>query len=446
MSKELRSGKKDYAYLAYLYCKPMFYFGTNAFYKRFQMDKPEVFQENVATVVVLNHANAFMDPIACALNFNFRGFYMARGDAFKNKIMGSLLYGIGILPIFRMSDGGRAGLLQNDVSYKAFSNHLNRNRLIQIFPEAICVWEKKLRPIKKGTARMILNYLRDNNKSSLKIQPIGLNYSCASKLGSDLFIKAGEPIDAGHYLADFLVDENRAMIALTKDIENSMSPLLIQVNNENETVFNILEVILKNEADTDDLSIHFERSRKLGIWMNQASESNANWNEFKSKVIDYNKDLKSNGYRDNLFTESAISKLGFSSTFLKFIFLFLAAPIFLLGIIFNGLPYYFIKYFVKKKVNERIFEASAKILLGAILFQINLILMFFTAYIITKNWWYALLTLLLAIFSGWFSLRFSTYFKKCVGFVKLYFNRNASFVKRILASRKEILSVIDRKI
>jgi glycerol-3-phosphate O-acyltransferase / dihydroxyacetone phosphate acyltransferase len=446
MSKELRSGKKDYAYLAYLYCKPLFYFGTNLFYRRFQMDKPEVFQEGLATVVVLNHANAFMDPIACALHFNFRGFYMARGDAFKNKIVGSLLYGIGILPIFRMSDGGRAGLLQNDISYKAFSNHLNRNRLIQIFPEAICVWEKKLRPVKKGTARMVLNYLRDNNKSSLMIQPVGLNYSCASKLGSDLFLKAGEPIDAGNYLADFLVDENKAMIALTRDIENRMSPLLIQVKNEDEDAFNILEVILKNEKKTDDLATHFERSKKLGLWMIKASESNGNWDTFKSKVLDYNKELKSNAYRDNLFTDTSMSKLVWSSLVLKFLFILLASPLFLSGIIFNGLPYYFIQYFVKNKVKERIFEASAKILLSAILFQFNFIVVFFAAYIISKNWKYAIVTLLLAIFSGWFSLRFSAYFKKCTGFIKLYFNRSTNLTKRILELRKEIMATINKTI
>jgi glycerol-3-phosphate O-acyltransferase / dihydroxyacetone phosphate acyltransferase len=444
MSKALREGKKDYSLLAYWYCRPLFRIGTNVFYKRFQMDKPEVFEKGVATVVVLNHANAFIDPVACAINFNFRGFYMARGDAFKNKLVGSILYGIGILPIFRMSDGGRAGVLKNDVSYKAFSNHLNRNRLIQIFPEAICVWEKKMRSIKKGTARMVLSYLKDNNKTTLKIQAVGLNYSCASKYGSDLFIKAGESIDAGDFLDAYLQDENKGMMALTKAIEQKLSPLMIQVDNEGETVFNILEVILKNELASDDLALHFQRSKQLGVWVNQLLTNDIFWHPMEEKVLGYNKMLKAAYYRDHLFTDETQKKLTLLNITMKSFLLVLGLPLFLIGIVLNGWLYVGIAQFVKHKVKERIFEASAKILLGTILFQLNWLLLLILVKLISGSWLYALYAVLIGVFSAWFSWHFQLYLKKSLGFIKLYFNKNGTNEKMLLETRQFILKLVNK--
>jgi glycerol-3-phosphate O-acyltransferase / dihydroxyacetone phosphate acyltransferase len=444
MSKALREGKKDYSLLAYWYCKPLFRIGTNVFYRRFQMDKPEVLEKGVATVVVLNHANAFMDPVACAINFDFRGFYMARGDAFKNKFVGSILYGIGILPIFRMSDGGRAGVLKNDVSYKAFSNHLNRNRLIQIFPEAICVWEKKMRPIKKGTARMVLSYLKDNSKTTLKIQPVGLNYSCASKYGSDLFIKAGKPIDAGDFLDTYLQDENKGMMALTKAIEQELAPLMIQVNNEGETVFNILEVMLKNELASEDLALHFQRSQQLGLWVNELLTNTTFWHPMEEKVLTYNKMLKAAYYRDHLFTAATQKKLTPLNVIFKSFLLILGLPLFLLGLVLNGGPYFVIEQFAKHKVKERIFEASAKILLGTILFQLNWLLFFIIVKLLSGSWLYAGYVLLAGIFTAWFSWHFQLYLKKSLGFIKLYFNRNGANEKSLFATRQVILKLTDK--
>ncbi len=444
MGKLLREGYKDYSSLAYAYCKPLFAIGVKTFYGRVQMPQPDVFEKDVPMLVVLNHANAFIDPVACAIHFDFKGFYMARGDAFNNKLVASFLWGIGILPIFRMSDAGRQGVLKNNVSFQAFSNHLNRGKLIQIFPEAICVWEKKMRPIKKGTARMVLSYMKANGKSNLKIQPVGLNYSCASKFGSDLYINAGEPIDAGLYLETFLADEQEGMALLTKAIENQLAPLMIQVNNELETAFNILEVILKNENGTNDLAQHFQRSKALGQWMDAPSESNLEWQMFTSKVIAYNKLLKENNYRDHLFTKNALDRSTPLNVTIKSILLILGMPLFFVGVVLNGWPYFFITQFVKRKVKERIFEASAKILLGTMLFQLNWLLLFVLMKGISGSWLYAMYVLIIAIFTAWFSRHFQLYLKKSLGFIKLYFNKNGTEEKSLLTTRAFILMRVNK--
>jgi glycerol-3-phosphate O-acyltransferase / dihydroxyacetone phosphate acyltransferase len=440
MSQRLREGKKDYSIVAYVYCKAMFLISTKTFYRRFQIDKTDVLKKNQATVVVLNHANAFMDPVACAFSFDFRGFYMARGDAFKNKVVASFLYGIGILPIFRMSDAGREGVLKNDISYRAFSNHLKRNRLIQIFPEAICVWEKKLRPIKKGTARMILNYLKETNQTSLNVQPLGLNYSCASKFGSDLYLTSGKAIDAGDFLQLYLADEQAGMMALTKAMASEMTQLIIQVSNANEDAFNVLEVMLKNELGSDDLGKHYERSKQLGKWMDEQIETSSEWIAFKESVIYYKAQLKSNGYRDHLFTERLLAQLTFGNTLIKIFYLCIGAPFLLLGIVFNILPYIIVEQFVKQKVKERIFEASAKVLLGGVLFQINWLLLFIFSWMFSGYWLYALITLTVAIITCWFGFKFSWYVRKAFGFIRLYFHRSSDIVKNLNETRKQILA------
>lgn len=82
-----------------------------AFYKRIQGKNLSELNVKGPVIIAMNHPNAFTDPIYIAyLSYPLRVSYLARGDAFKPGLVSYLLEKIGIVPIFRIQDGGKEGL------------------------------------------------------------------------------------------------------------------------------------------------------------------------------------------------------------------------------------------------------------------------------------------------------------------------------------------------
>ena len=81
------------------------------FYKRLQIKNPHFARIKGPVIIAMNHPNSFVDPILFAvLTHPLRPSFLARGDAFKPGIASWFLGKIGIIPIFRIQDGGKEGL------------------------------------------------------------------------------------------------------------------------------------------------------------------------------------------------------------------------------------------------------------------------------------------------------------------------------------------------
>ncbi|MBC7863155.1 MAG: 1-acyl-sn-glycerol-3-phosphate acyltransferase, partial [Bacteroidia bacterium] len=131
-----------------------FYTAVGTYYKRIQFRNKAVIFPDRPVIIAMNHPNSFMDPIAFSSQCIRKMFYLARGDSFKKGI-GWALEGVGIIPIYRMSDAGRDGVKKNDESFEAVSRHLAKNHSVIIFPEGLCIQERRLRNLKKGCARIV---------------------------------------------------------------------------------------------------------------------------------------------------------------------------------------------------------------------------------------------------------------------------------------------------
>ena len=85
------------------------------FFKRNKISNIKNIQVKGPVILAMNHPNAFMDPVAfSALAYPPRVRYLARGDAFKKGVITWILESFGIIPIFRIQDGRKEGLLKND--------------------------------------------------------------------------------------------------------------------------------------------------------------------------------------------------------------------------------------------------------------------------------------------------------------------------------------------
>jgi 1-acyl-sn-glycerol-3-phosphate acyltransferase len=119
---------------------------------------------------------------------------------FKKGFVTNLLTAIGIIPIFRMRDGGIEGVKKNNASFAIVNKMWNKNQKIMVFSEGLCVQERRLRPIQKGTARMAFGFSEEFKRDDLVIVPVSVTYSHPSQFGTDIYYHAGEAIKVKDYL------------------------------------------------------------------------------------------------------------------------------------------------------------------------------------------------------------------------------------------------------
>lgn len=146
-------------------------------------------------IIASNHPNSFFDAIVIAVNYPKPIYFLARGDAFKNKIIAGFLKSIHLIPIYRLSEG-KENLIKNNQTFDICIALLKKNETILIFSEGLCVNEWKLRNLKKGTARLALLALNQNINSVL-VQPVNINYSSFSKNPKEILINYNSPIEVG---------------------------------------------------------------------------------------------------------------------------------------------------------------------------------------------------------------------------------------------------------
>lgn len=116
---------------------------------------------------------------------------LARGDVFKKTFYGKLLTAIKILPVYRTSEGVE-NLSENYKTFNKCIELFKQGSIVTIFSEGKCINEWRLRPLKKGTARLALQAWDEN--IPLKVLPVGINYNSFRLFGKNVFINFGEMI------------------------------------------------------------------------------------------------------------------------------------------------------------------------------------------------------------------------------------------------------------
>src|SRR5690606_28383061 len=169
------------------------------FCRRIIINKPEMLDEKGPLLLACNHPNSFLDAVILDTLFNQPIHSLARGDIFINKFITKILTSLKILPVYRVSEGVE-NLSSNYDTFSACKEIFKKNGIILIFSEGRCINEWKLRPLKKGTARLALNSW-DNN-IPLKVLPVGINYSSFRRFGKNVILNFGTILNASDFNLD----------------------------------------------------------------------------------------------------------------------------------------------------------------------------------------------------------------------------------------------------
>jgi len=145
-------------------------------------------RERGPLLIAANHPNSFLDAIILATLFKRPVYSLARGDAFKGKIITKILRSFNMLPVYRISEGAE-NLDSNYFTFDACQDIFRKGGIVLIFSEGRCINEWHLRPIKKGTARLALSAW--HQAIPLKILPLGINYSNFRMFGKTIVLNFG---------------------------------------------------------------------------------------------------------------------------------------------------------------------------------------------------------------------------------------------------------------
>jgi len=146
-----------------------------------------------AAILACNHPNSFLDAIVVALTLKRDIHFLVRSDVFRKPLAAAILKRLNMIPIYRLEEGAE-NLERNKGTFDLCNSILEQGGIILIFSEGNCVVEKRLRSLRKGTARIWLTAMEKRNwHHPIPVIPVGINYTHPYYFRSELMLNFGKP-------------------------------------------------------------------------------------------------------------------------------------------------------------------------------------------------------------------------------------------------------------
>ena len=185
----------------YYLLRILIWLGLKVYCSNIRINKPELLKSRGPLILACNHPNAFLDAIILGSLFHEPVHFLARGDAFRNPLVRKLLNALKLIPVYRLTEG-REYLNLNEASFDKCHQILKSGGIVLIFAEGLCLNQWLLRPMKKGTARIALAAMNDEELSpGVRILPVALNYNSFQRPGKTILIHFGEMISKNDFPA-----------------------------------------------------------------------------------------------------------------------------------------------------------------------------------------------------------------------------------------------------
>jgi 1-acyl-sn-glycerol-3-phosphate acyltransferase len=423
-----------------------------SFYKKIRGNNLHYIQDDGPVIIAMNHPNAFADPVLFTfVCYPVRVSYLARGDAFKPGLISKMLENIGIVPIFRIQDAGKEGLKKNDEAYRRVNHLLKKNGKMIVFAEGLCIQERRLRPLKKGVARMVFGAYDFLGNEKLRVVPVGVNYSDPDKFRSTVFFNVGKPLYIKDYMDSYKINPARANNLLLQDLEPRMKELITHINNPayDRAVTN-MEVLCKKDwlrvrgMDKNSVEHNYSVAKEITAIVNTAEiEHKHILDEFSERSTPYLNDLKKAGLRDWIIDPSNSKKVTPASVIGRLLIILATSPLYLTGLLANYIPYKITELVVKKVLKANIeFYASMILGVGMVITWLSYVAWFFLIKAISPNPLWPIFGCIIFALCGWFVMDFYFFILRTLGLLRAV--KSPETLAAFRKKRKELLSLINK--
>ncbi|HNR09147.1 MAG TPA: 1-acyl-sn-glycerol-3-phosphate acyltransferase [Saprospiraceae bacterium] len=241
--------------MLYYLLRPLVRITLRIFFSKIYLHHLDRIPLNRPVLIASNHPSAFLEACLLATHFPKSLHFLVRGDIFINRFVVALLEQLHLTPIYRFVDGFK-NLRSNDATFNACYDRLSNKEIIVVYAEGNTTQEKRLRPIQKGLARIAFGAMDKYPDMDLCVVPLGVNYTHPNDFRSEVFVETGLPIELKEYYLRYKEDNNKAVQELTQAVEESMKPLVIHVEkNEDLELAEKLWRISKAQANPPYLPV-----------------------------------------------------------------------------------------------------------------------------------------------------------------------------------------------
>lgn len=230
------------------------------YYPRIEVEGRERIPFNGAVLFVANHPNSLMDPALIGFATQRPVHFFAKAPLFDVPVFGALMRALGMVPAYRGQDD-KAQVRKNLETLNVGADHLRRGEAVGIFPEGKSHDREGVEQVRSGAARIAWQAVKDG--APVTIVPLGLNYERKERFRSAVWVRVGEPIEAGAWLRARGGEEKMAMRALTEEIDLRLKQAVVHLNEERWQPFlPELEVLLPPDGNEARDPIAALRQRK----------------------------------------------------------------------------------------------------------------------------------------------------------------------------------------
>ncbi len=267
--------------LYYRLIRPFARLTLRTFYKKIYMTGLENYPKDKPVILALNHPTAFIEPCILATTLPQELHFLVRGDFFRQPLHNHLLRGMGCLPVFRMKDGGYENIKNNFSTFNTTYKALSEGEPIVILAEGTSYHEKRLRPLKKGTARLAFGTMTEFGvEADVHIVPVGVNYTYADKFRSEVMIEFNEPIRAADYWDTYQENNARGIKQMTAELRKRMEEKIVIIEEKEDEDFVEQQLVLSRNGKPQPImpvlsktGYRFKAEKRISDTINKMSET-----------------------------------------------------------------------------------------------------------------------------------------------------------------------------
>jgi 1-acyl-sn-glycerol-3-phosphate acyltransferase len=419
-------------------------FTFRAFFRRIFYANLKKVPLNKPVLFVGNHQNSFMDGILVGSYLPQPLHFTMRADMFRKPFARFCLRELNVAPVYRAEEG-LENVHRNLESFTGIYEVLKKNGNLIMFSEGICVQEKRLNPLRKGTARLAFG-AEEKYDLDVHIVPVGINYTYPSKFRKEVMINFHDSFSIKELKDAYTEHPAKALVAFTQKCRESLLKEVIVIEDPKNDW--LAEQLLKMERhnmvlpffrwrfDTDDRR---KAEKKISDKVNHLSKtSQADLEALSGKVETYVNLMAKHRLRD----ENIARKLDYG--LLRYMAVITGFPLFVAGYIANLIPFIIPKLICDRFIKDLRFYSSVFMGSFTLFYLIYFVTLLVTSVILYG--WKGLLMALLVPLSGYFVLYYLEILQERVQ--TLHFNLKRTFkpslINEIKSLRRDIQTELEK--
>jgi len=404
--------------------------------KKVPLEKPLLF--------VGNHQNSFMDGILVGSYLPQPIHFTMRADMFRKPFARFCLRELNVSPVYRIEEGFE-NVHKNLESFSAIYDILKKNGNFIMFSEGLCVQEKRLQKLRKGTARLAFG-AEEKFGLDVNIVPVGINYTYPDRFRKEVMINFSDPFSIRELTDIYKAHPAKALLVFNEKCDISLRNEVIIIEDlKNDWLAEQLLKMGRNDMvlpffrwrfNTDDRRL---MEKGISEKINHLSSTNTEKLEsLTNDVKNYFDLLAKNKVRD----ENIARKLDWG--FLRYFALVAGFPLFVAGYLSNLIPFLTPKFICDKLIKDPRFYSSLYVSSGTVLYLIYFSVVLILAAVFAGSTGF-LLTLLVPL-AGYFVLFYQEIFRERLRTLRFSWLkiRNPSIIKELTGYRKNIIEDLEK--